>query len=127
MKFVDEILTSNCDSISRDVVAKWTSYLEITNENVAARGLDELQRKFFYLLEQKMEHGLSKEVEDAVLNELKDWYDTDSLEDPIRLQAVDLDDIHKGIWQLLYEDDSEDPLVHVYFKGWEIDYLAVTG
>lgn len=83
--------------------------------------------KFLSLLREKMKGDFLSKMHQSVKAEFAEWYDEDSFDEEISLQSFDLDDLDQGQWQLMFEDDSEDPLVHVYFDGWKIDYLVVTG
>lgn len=124
--FIESLKTLTVNQLGETARERWKEYL-LFEESDKETSVISLQGKFFLLLEQKLQDGLQEQVERLVNEEFENWYDDEPFDSPVQLQSVDLDGLESGVWQLLYEDDSEEPIVHVYFKGWEIDYLAVTG
>ena len=43
------------------------------------------------------------------------------------MQSLDIKDLDKEGWQIMFEDDNMDLIVHLYMKGWALDHTARTG
>lgn len=104
---------------------QWKNFLFL-NEINSFDQLNLTQKEFLKSLSQKYNGKWEAEILLKVKEEFLEFYEGEQTFG-IKIQALDLDGLDTKNWQMLFEDESEDPLVHVYFNNWNIDFLAMTG
>lgn len=110
----------------QEAFQQWKDYLFL-NDISQLKELSSTQKEFLVSLSQRYDGAWKEDVLTKVAQEFFEFYEEKERAEGIKIQALDLDGLEIGNWQMLFEDNTEDPLVHVYFKGWEIDYLTITG
>ena len=130
--FSDEIkstlhkISAKLDAHRAEVWASWGPHMfgsrinaphELTAEEVA----------FLVLLEDKYTNELGEKIFPLVKESLDEWYQgSGQTYRQIRLLCIDIRKLSENKWELVYEDDNIDVVVHTFFSGWEVDYLART-
>ena len=67
------------------------------------------------------------QVKDKVIDELKAHYADGRTHQEVILQGLCIPGKDSDEWEINFEDETVEPLVHVYMKGWKFDYTALTG
>jgi len=85
------------------------------------------QAAFLKLLNDKWEGNLWPKLKNNVELEYSNYFDDGHILRGVTLQGIEIPKEGTEQWELNFEEESEDPLVHVYMKGWDFDYTALTG
>ena len=84
------------------------------------------QVAFLKLLNIKYEEIIEPLIISKVKSEFDDWYEEPDSYKTIFINSIDVKSIDNGEWQIMYEDENIDLIVHLYMKEWEFDYTART-
>ena len=84
------------------------------------------QVAFLKLLNIKYEEIIEPLIISKVKPEFDDWYEEPDSYKTIFINSIDVKSIENGEWQIMYEDENIDLIVHLYMKEWEFDYTART-
>lgn len=106
--------------------AKYGDYLFGSDIN-SANELSEFQIGFLNLLSDKYLRTIVPLITNHVKSEFDEWYDEPNSYGKIAINSIDIQSIESGEWQIMFEDDNMDLIVHLYMKEWEFDYTAKTG
>jgi len=117
----EAIIRNGGQSITNAMIAKYKSILYRYTR------ISPYQAAFLKLFDEKWESVIFPLVEDKVIKEFKEFYDDGRKYQEIILQGISIPEKGSIEWEINFEDESVDPLVHVYMKGWEFDYTALTG
>lgn len=104
----------------------WSEYL-FSSKIKKINELTAYQVGFLEVLSQKFDEIIIPLINTKVREELDNWYEKPNAYNEISINAIDIRDIENEEWQIMFEDDNIDPVVHLYMKGWEFDYTALTG
>ncbi|MBK8055966.1 MAG: hypothetical protein IPK35_22530 [Saprospiraceae bacterium] len=130
MSFVEEIKgRSNSDSLDSIMQTVWENYGEfLFGSNInSIQELTDFQAGFLHLMDEKWTELIPVLIEDQVKPEFDNWYEEENSYEQINLQSIDISNIEDGSWQLMFEDDNVDLIVHLYMKEWEFQNVARTG
>lgn len=108
---------------SQAAYSHWKEYLFI-DEIEKFEELTATQEEFLVTLSLKYQGAWKEEILKKVSQEFFEFYEEEQQAEGIKIQALDLEGLESGTWQMMFEDEEEDHLVHVYFKDWEIDYVV---
>jgi len=130
MNFKEEIQSivnrNNTEELRTKVWAKYGEFLfgsDIEDRNE----LSEYQVGFLSLLSEKYIKLIVPLITDKVKPEFDEWYEEANSYSKISINSIDVQSIDDGEWQIMFEDDNMDLIVHLYMKEWEFDYTARTG
>jgi hypothetical protein len=131
MSFAEEINDkSSSESIALIKRAVWEKYGELlfASEINSIQELTDVQAGFLQLMDEKWTELILPLIQEQVKPEFDDWYEEEENSyEEINLQSIDITEIDKGSWQIMFEDEHIDLIVHLYMKEWEFDYVARTG
>ncbi len=130
MTFLEEVFTR---SLSHDrsemqlhIWSKWGECLKVSGFETVEH-LSDIQLAFLSMLSEKYEMLIQPLVTQYVKPEFEDWYEEEVEPEVIIINAFNLNDLKNGTWEIAYEDDQEDLIVHLIMKNWEFDYTSRTG
>ena len=130
MTFEEEIkarsLSEDMARIKRDV---WSSYGDFLfgSDIASIHELTDFQAAFLDLMDEKWNEVLHPLISKNVTEEFDSWYEEGGSYEKIMMQSLDIKDLDKEGWQIMFEDDNMDLIVHLYMKGWALDHTARTG
>ena len=130
MTFLEEIQRrSESDSIEGIRQDVWENYgdLMFGSDVNTIEEMTNFQAAFLHLMDQKWAEMLYPLIQNNVKAEFDSWYEEEDSYEKISMQSIDLSQLESGTWQLMFEDDNMDLIVHLYMKQWEFDYTARTG
>ncbi|MGH1433026.1 MAG: hypothetical protein ACRBG0_01055 [Lewinella sp.] len=130
MNFIQEIRKRYAsDAIESIRQTTWKNYgnLLFGSRINSFQEFTDFQASFLSLMDEKWVELIYPLIQNNVKAEFDDWYEEGGSYKEIRLQAIDLRELESGMWQLLFEDDNVDVIVHLYMKEWEFDYTVRTG
>lgn len=117
----EAIIKDGGQAITNEMIAK---YKEILYRYTR---INPYQAAFLKLFDEKWESEIYPMIEEKVINEFKDFYDDGRIHQEIILQGLSIPEKDSVEWEINFEDETVDSLVHVYMKCWEFDYTALTG
>ncbi len=130
MSFTSEIKTrsksNTIKALSISIWQKYGDYLFGSDIN-SLKELTISQTAFLSIMDEKWKDLILPLVNVNVKAEFDDWYEEGGSYSQIRLQSIDLSQLESGNWQLMFEDENEDLIVHLYMEEWRFDYTARTG
>lgn len=107
----------------------WTKYGDFLfgSDINSSNELSEFQIIFLNLLSEKYLRTIVPLIINQVKSEFDEWYDEPNNHGKISINSIDIRSVASGEWQIMFEDDNMDLIVHMYMKEWELDYTARTG
>lgn len=130
MNFKEEIQRrSESDSIKSIRQSTWENYGEflfISDIN-SINELDDFQAAFLHLMDEKWTELIAPLIKNNVKPEFDSWYEEEGSYQKISMQSIGIKQLEIGNWQIMFEDNNVDLIVHLYMKQWEFDYTARTG
>jgi len=130
MTFIEEIhrrsQSESIESIRQNV---WVNYGEFMfgSDINSIQEMTNLHAAFLHLMDEKWTDIIVPLIQNNVKEEFDIWYEEEGSYQKINLQSIDLKQLENGNWQIMFEDDNIDLIVHLYMKQWEFDYTARTG
>ena len=130
MTFLEEIQRrSESHSIESIRQVVWENYGDLLfgSDINSNQEMSNFQAAFLHLMDEKWTGLLVPLIQNEVKEEFDGWYEEEGSYKKISLQSIDIKELENGIWQIMFEDDNLDLIVHLYMKNWEFDYTARTG
>lgn len=130
MSFVEEIeRRSESDSIESIRQVTWEKYGDLLFGSAvnSFQEFTDFQAAFLSLMDTKWTALLVPLINNHVKEEFDNWYEEEGSYHEINMQSIDLRELKSGAWQIMFEDDNMDLIVHLYMKEWQFDYTARTG
>lgn len=131
MVFLEQI--TDCIKSIQDETSKnylWEKYKDLLlygSEIQTLNQLTDFQFGFLSLLEKNWDALIVPSINKNVIEEFDSWYEEEGSYNEILVHSFDLRNLEQGDWEITFEDDNEDLIVHMYMKGWDCDYTARTG
>lgn len=130
MTFIEEVFTyfisHERSEMQALVWSKWGECLKVSGFETVEH-LSDFQLGFLSMLSEKYEKVIQPLVIQYVKPEFEEWYEEVVEPEVIIINAFNLHDLKNGIWEIAYEDDQEDLIVHLIMKNWEFEYTTRTG
>jgi len=114
------------DSTRSDVWAKYGDLL-FGSRIKSKEELTEFQVAFLSLLSDNWNALIVPTINKNVIEEFDSWYEEEGSYNEIRVHSFNLKNLEQGDWEVTFEDDNIDLVVHMYMKGWDLDHTARTG
>jgi len=130
MTFVEEIQSrSESDSIDSIRQITWENYGDLLfgSDINSKQEMSDFQAAFLHLMDEKWTEIFVPLIQKEIKEEFESWYEEEGLYKKISLQSIDIKDLKNGNWQIMFEDDNMDLIVHLYMKEWKFAYTARTG
>lgn len=89
--------------------------------------MTDFQAAFLHLMDEKWAEILYPLIQKNVREEFDGWYEEEGSYQEISMQSIDLKNLKQGSWQIMFEDDNMELIVHLYMKEWNFDHTARTG
>ena len=130
MTFIEQIQRrSESESINSIKEEIWENYGDLmfgTDVNTIQE-MTNFQTAFLHLMDEKWTEMVYPLIQNNVKAEFDSWYEEEGSYQKFNMQSIDLKELESGTWQIMFEDDNMDLIVHLYMKEWEFDYTARTG
>jgi len=114
------------DKLKLNIWVRWSEFLFGSNIEKVEQ-LSDYQIAFLSILNEVYNDIIQPIILNQVTEEFNSWYEGSDSYDKIMLHSIDISKIETGEWQLTFEDDNIDPIVHLYLNEWNFDYTALTG
>jgi hypothetical protein len=116
----------NIDELRAKAWQKYGDFLFGSDIN-SAKDLTDFQIGFLNLLSDKYLRTIVPLITNNVKSEFDEWYEDRNSYGKIAINSIDIQSVESGKWQIMFEDDNMDLIVHLYMRQWEFDYTARTG
>jgi len=130
MTFIEEIeRRSHSESIESIRQEVWKNYSDLMfgSDVNTIEEMTNFQASFLHLMDEKWTEIFYPLIQNNVKSEFDSWYEEEGSYEKINMQSIDLNQLKSGTWQLMFEDDNMDLIVHLYMKEWNFDYTTRTG
>lgn len=129
---ISDLTRSNPDILSykNSIIRKWRKkniFDVFDDQDVTPNKI-----AFLYLLLEKYDDLLKQEIEPKIKQSLEtdfpDWEYKDDIDiaREITVETIDLDDLERGEWRLVFGNDHDLTTIHVYFNGWDLEHIGYT-
>lgn len=130
MTFIEEIQRiSESDSIAPIRLNVWDFHGDFMfgSDIDSIQEMSNLQAAFLHLMDEKWLDLMIPLIQNEVKTEFDNWHEEEGSYKEIIQQSIDLTNLEDGKWQILFEDDNMDLIVHLHMKEWEFDHTTRTG
>jgi hypothetical protein len=125
IKNMEASINSNFHALRKTLFEKWGQYLFV-NDIEKEEQLTTHQVAFLKLIDERLVSQIFPQTYQAVKKKFEDFYDEEQPGIKIILHGIELPLENSSEWQLTFEDETIDPIIHVYMTEWELNYTALT-
>jgi hypothetical protein len=125
IKNTEGIVKENLHTLRKELFKKWGQYLFVNNIEHEEQ-LTTYQVAFLKLLDECMASQILPQIHPLIKKVFEDFYEEEQNDIKIILNAIRMPEENLSEWELMFEDETIDPIVHAYMDGWKLNYTALT-